>query len=1035
MNNEITQLRSDLALLKLQFSESIKQVENRLNDLLEHEPIELSDSKFDSSSTNNSNLDTSVQNKSAPDQAALNKKFPNKESSNKSEALNSNLQDFNQHNKHEIDVQYPPEQPKFVVTNSPKVLHKKHASKKSHISKAPPQITPIKPSAIQLFLQSFVQTIFLILFEWSAPAIKVYKSYQEKGMLGIFILTITGIALVLAGFGYLMQLLIDQLGAGSKSLLMGFAALLVMAVGIGLKIKTRFSEFATAIVTLGILLSYCTVYFSGSVYDILPSVMVLILYFLIAIMCHAIATKLDTKVVSGLGIIGIATMPILSNTVQIEPLYYLLSLAFVAISSLTFAYKHNQNWLANVTLIFTLASVQWVIGVEEVQVSAWAVDLFYIIFFVYAMAMLLTNKEENEPSVAAPINTKATTIKSQTLLSVAKSSLLFIAALVGSTVFMFLQASELYSSNLSLCFSFNALLAAACAVIFYKIKHPVTPFIILLASLWAMLAIISAISDAYWGISWAIEGILLLYVGRKYLLNSVSNQAQVLLGLSIIYCWAIIAQYFPLPALQSIDGWMLSIAIVIIIAAWQRMISHDGVDLRIQNKCKPLLQLVEVVWLSVLIIACSYIWLGHWTGVITIALQVFILFRARYCKHLSIEIFSGVLVLVPAYYIFQGVLIADSLSFSAQPLFAKLSVISIFAQLWLWSAFYRKYYPTSSLESIAEATRIVFYLLVPICWIASATRRLEENVLLILWLSPAIALFFALNVKHTLIVKQAKALTVLASLVLMAAIGELSLINSLLALLGFMVFYGSSFLLNKKQANPIYQFIGSWAVIALGFALPNLAGSYTESLLFAFLTGSIYWVSCLALISKFEHLKRNHTVILIINGLLVMSGWLLTLSNPFYSIIPVLFLSIMIYQQRYFSTLSFITTFTKNNIHLLLHSVGVITYLFLLTSLEHYRADLLIAPALAVHGAIILFMKNRHLTTIRYSFALITFGIIKLAFFDAASALLWQKVILFMGIGVFILAASFWYQKLISKLKLSGIKNEISETNNTNELR
>ncbi len=70
---------------------------------------------------------------------------------------------------------------------------------------------------------------------------------------------------------------------------------------------------------------------------------------------------------------------------------------------------------------------------------------------------------------------------------------------------------------------------------------------------------------------------------------------------------------------------------------------------------------------------------------------------------------------------------------------------------------------------------------------------------------------------------------------------------------------------------------------------------------------------------------------------------------------------------------------------------------------------------LAVHGAIILFVKDRRLTTVKYSFFLMLLGIVKLAFFDAANALLWQKVILFMGIGVFILAASFWYQKLVSK--------------------
>jgi hypothetical protein len=35
---------------------------------------------------------------------------------------------------------------------------------------------------------------------------------------------------------------------------------------------------------------------------------------------------------------------------------------------------------------------------------------------------------------------------------------------------------------------------------------------------------------------------------------------------------------------------------------------------------------------------------------------------------------------------------------------------------------------------------------------------------------------------------------------------------------------------------------------------------------------------------------------------------------------------------------------------------------------------------------------------------------------DAANALLWQKVILFMGVGAFILLASFGYQKLVTRV-------------------
>jgi uncharacterized membrane protein len=73
-----------------------------------------------------------------------------------------------------------------------------------------------------------------------------------------------------------------------------------------------------------------------------------------------------------------------------------------------------------------------------------------------------------------------------------------------------------------------------------------------------------------------------------------------------------------------------------------------------------------------------------------------------------------------------------------------------------------------------------------------------------------------------------------------------------------------------------------------------------------------------------------------------------------------------------------------------------------------------------VHGALILFLKDRRITTVKYSFGLILLGIIKLAIIDASNALLWQKVVLFMGIGVFILAASFWYQKLVSAAEVQN---------------
>ncbi|GAA6171419.1 hypothetical protein NBRC116592_10890 [Colwellia sp. KU-HH00111] len=938
MNEEVKALKSEVALLKLQFSKRIEAVESRLSSLLvqtqqtaelNEQPVVLEQESTAFVEPHKATEVAYAQAQSIPEDAYL--------ASTSSD---------------------------FAASNT---------------ARAP------------AFFMLFFQGLLASLFDWFAPVAKIYQSYKERGMLGIFILTLVGIGLTLAGFGYLMQLLIDQLGAGSKALLMCLAAVFVMVLGIVLKIKTRFGEFATAIVTLGILLSYSTVYFAGSVYSLLPNVAVLALYLAIAMVCHWLALWLDTKIVAALGVIGIATMPILSNTIVIEPLYYLLSLAFVVGSSLILAYRYIGQWLAQLSLAFTLVSLEWVLGFEAIIVSVWVINLFYLLFLAYATAEIL--KEQ------API----------------KHTLVFIAALVGAIVLMCFQSADIFTQPMSVSFALNALVAVVTSVFFYRIKRELSHCFILLAATWGILTIISAVSNAYWGIAWAIEGILLLAIGRKYKLSSVINQGQILTAIALVYSWSALAPYFPLPALKSVDGWVLSLTIVAIIAIWLRLINNTKVfNDYTQNRVKPLLQLIEAVWISVLVIASANLGLGNWTGALVILVQIALLFRAKNCKQVSIEVFAAILILVPLFYAYQGALSANSYRFMLLPLFAKFALISAFAQLWLWSVFYRKYQPDSAIMHVAESARILFYLLIPVCWVGSVIRRFDEAALLLLWLSPLLALLLARTIQHHLLVKEAKVLTGLASLIFIIAIGQLSLLYSLLAFVGFFSVYAIAYYFACKDATSLYRYVCSWGLFSLGFALPNIVGFHTSSLLYGGVIAAVYWALAFNALTLSAHLKRNETTIMVINLLLVVGAWFMTLSSAEYAIIPVIFLMAALYQKQQRFKQSKLGGMLKLNGDLLLHSVGAITYITLCYGFSNYRLELLIAPALAVHGALILFLKDRRITTVKYSFGLILLGIVKLSLVDAVNAVLWQKVILFMGIGVFILIASFWYQKLVN---------------------
>ena len=261
------------------------------------------------------------------------------------------------------------------------------------------------------------------------------------------------------------------------------------------------------------------------------------------------------------------------------------------------------------------------------MISAWLVNLLYLLFFAYITATLLKSKM---PS---------------------KQSLIFLTSLVGATVIVFFQASDIFTISLSSIFILNMLISMGVAILLYMVRRELMPIFILLAATWALLAIVSAVSDAYWGIAWAIEGLLLLFIGRRYNILSTVTQGQILTAIALVYSWAALAMYFPLPALKSLDGWMLSMMIVVIIAVWQRLINTAEVfDEVTQNTVKPFLQLIEIVWVSILFIASANIWLGHWAGVSIIFLQLVLLFRAKKCQQVSIEIFAAILFIIPLLY-------------------------------------------------------------------------------------------------------------------------------------------------------------------------------------------------------------------------------------------------------------------------------------------------------------------------------------------------------------------------------------------------
>lgn len=858
------------------------------------------------------------------------------------------------------------------------------------------------PSIFYSLLSKFIPMLLSWLYDWCSPVINIYKSYQQRGMAAIFIITLIGIALTLLGFGYLMQLLIGELGAGSKSLLMASASITVIFIGIKLKATTQFSEFATAIVGLGLLIAYITVYFAGSVYHLLPSYLVLFLYLIVALSTHALALWLDAKVIASLGIIGIATMPMLSETLLYIGNYYLLSLVFISASSLVLAYKKLGDWLANLTMIFALLAIEWLITTHTTAISTWIIDLFYLLFFASITFSCFKGKGNLQ------------------------RLFIILAATISATIMVFFQTTGFISQTVTLVYSINMVAAIAVALFFYSINNKLAKIFVLIAAIWAIFTIVSAVNSSYWGIAWAGEGLLLIYIGRRFVMKSTISEGQFLTAAALVYSFMALAPYFPLPALKSVDGWLLASITLLVIAIWQRLINNDHqvFDLLSRTKIKPILQFLEMFWLSTLLIASSIIFVGDWTGAIIIVLQIATLFRARYCQLAALEYFAASLIIIPLCYVLQGSITVNSYYFSELPTYAKVALGSAFAQLWLWAAYYRRYYPSSSLANLAEQVRTLFYLLIPVCWLGSAFRHLEENALLVLWLSPLIASLLAYRFKKPILDLETKFLTLLSGGVLIGLLASLGWSHAALALLGFIVFYASAWRQNNSTINrKLSFFIITSGVFIIGIALPVATGLLSNNIYVAYSVATLYWLTNLAWVNKTIYLHRNATVIMLVNSLLVIAAWKLTLlSGAQYTIMPIGLLLLLTYQYKQKQRMKLLNSLVGQQIDLFLHAILAITYTTLLYSLSLYKLNLLVAPALVIHGIVILLAMSDRINKVKFGFTLMLLGIAKLAIFDAANTQLWQKVILFIGIGVFLLFSAFWYQKLRLKIEKKEIE-------------
>ena len=365
----------------------------------------------------------------------------------------------------------------------------------------------------------------------------------------------------------------------------------------------------------------------------------------------------------------------------------------------------------------------------------------------------------------------------------------------------------------------------------------------------------------------------------------------------------------------------------------------------------------------------------------------------------------------------------QSLSFRDLPGYAQTALIFLFVELWALCEFYRRFSNTNKMAQFAETLRLTAYMLSPILFIPSVAKHYSEFLSLALWLSCVIAYALARLIKHRLLRTESLFLSLTAACYCVTnTLLNQSIFNFTvnLSLIIGLILFGISLqwarqrhvpMLERKIASiGLYFYAAVLFAIIMGAANIYLAGAITCAFVFILLRVQ----------DQHPSIKRNLNSLQILIYLNLPLSWIcLTLSSSHYLVSAsvwlgtnlVILLSQLIADKNK-SALQLTLLVNPQKRYLCHHSLISFCLLFIL---EGWQLSLLIAPWLILQGSYLFFAQKQSPGITTFALGLVFLGLLKLGFIDAANALLWQKVVLLIGIGIFMVSAAFAYQKRINK--------------------
>ncbi len=159
-----------------------------------------------------------------------------------------------------------------------------------------------------------------------------YRHYREQGRGTVFLMTAAGAIALISGFGFLLQYSLNNLLGDLARVVFSFACAEALCI-IGIFIhrhRKRAADYGSALIGVGIVLNYLSVYFLGPYYGFIGVIPGLVLFSLVSMAGIVLAMVFQTRIVALVALLGGSLTPVILDAAGTAGSYYFLYQLVVA---------------------------------------------------------------------------------------------------------------------------------------------------------------------------------------------------------------------------------------------------------------------------------------------------------------------------------------------------------------------------------------------------------------------------------------------------------------------------------------------------------------------------------------------------------------------------------------------------------------------------------------------------------------------------------------------------------------------------------